>query len=811
MKRTRDAFLHSLAFKIGMVIVLAQMVSSAVTGAFYIANFNTEIDRRITDNVLRTAALMDQGLLKLEVITDEERMSDLVGEKLIDAFVIGLTGHIFYSLNNEYTGHSVSSVPQLDASLLNPDLTRPLVHQKRPQRRILVLAPLLGADGRTLRFFVCIEASTAVSEDQKRKNVYLFALGAIGMVALTSIVVFAAFNLTIFKPLQHLVRTLEQVETGDLNTRLAAADDSDKLGHLARAINRLAAHSRQTLEALHWERDLPKCITETSPVGITVVNRNGQVTFANAQSEKVLGLNKNTITQRRQMEQERLAHLKFLENMDSVNRAIQENKDIEQMLSDVLDVVISVFECDRASLVYPCDPEAAAWQAGMERTRIEYPGAFALKAMVPMDPGVAKVYQVVLASNDPVALGKGNEYPTVYFSVCPGHEQTLTKVLVSLIDITERKLIEKALSASEAELRTLINAMTDVIIVCNSKGRYLKIVDTSPSLLYKPPKELLGKTLHEVFPRDIANFFLGHVKQAIEAQQPINFEYKLPIEMKNFWFHATISPMKDDEILMVARDITDRKSAEEALRQLNLELDQRVLERTAQLEAANKELEAFAYSVSHDLRAPLRHIDGFLELLEKGTGKALDKQGRHYMETISEAAKKMGRLIDDLLSFSRMGRHALSFKSVDLKNLVLGIIHDFEPDTADRTIDWHIGDLHIVSGDATMLRMAFSNLISNALKFTRTRQKARIEISALSGQDPDTVIYVRDNGVGFDMSYADKLFGVFQRLHRTDEFEGTGIGLANVRRIINRHGGRTWAESDVDKGATFYFSLHRAS
>jgi signal transduction histidine kinase len=253
----------------------------------------------------------------------------------------------------------------------------------------------------------------------------------------------------------------------------------------------------------------------------------------------------------------------------------------------------------------------------------------------------------------------------------------------------------------------------------------------------------------------------------------------------------------------------ERKTAEEALRQLNMELDRRVLDRTEDLEAANKELEAFAYSVSHDLRAPLRHIDGFMELLQKKAGTTLDEQGRHYMDTISNSAKKMGLLIDDLLSFSRMGRQAMSFQPVDLGKLVRDVIGEHESDTAGRHIEWHIDDLHVVEGDAAMLRIVLVNLISNALKFTQPRQQARIEIGSLRDQTSEDVFFVRDNGVGFDMTYADKLFSVFQRLHYTDKFEGTGIGLATVRHIIDRHGGRTWAEGKVDQGATFYFSLSK--
>jgi light-regulated signal transduction histidine kinase (bacteriophytochrome) len=254
-----------------------------------------------------------------------------------------------------------------------------------------------------------------------------------------------------------------------------------------------------------------------------------------------------------------------------------------------------------------------------------------------------------------------------------------------------------------------------------------------------------------------------------------------------------------DEIGQLSRAF-DRMT--EALSATNAELRQKA----AELQATNEELESFSYSVSHDLRAPLRHISGFMELLQKNALPAMDETSRRYMGMIVAASRRMGILIDDLLAFSRMGRSEMQRKTVDLKRLVEEVIREMRGETEGRDIAWKIGSLPAVQGDPLMLRLALVNLIANAVKFTRTRRPADIEIGCRAGT-AEHVCFVRDNGVGFDMKYANKLFGVFQRLHRQEEFEGTGIGLANVRRIVSRHGGRTWAEGAVDGGATVYFTL----
>jgi light-regulated signal transduction histidine kinase (bacteriophytochrome) len=238
---------------------------------------------------------------------------------------------------------------------------------------------------------------------------------------------------------------------------------------------------------------------------------------------------------------------------------------------------------------------------------------------------------------------------------------------------------------------------------------------------------------------------------------------------------------------------------------------QKVQAANQQLEAANKELEAFSYSVSHDLRAPLRHVQGYVEMLGRATEGQLSDKARRYLKTITDASAEMGQLIDDLLAFSRMGRVEMQETRVSLDTLVQDTVRSLEMMTTGRNIAWKIGLLPQVLGDPATLKQVLANLVGNAVKYSRQRDPAEIEIGYAGEEDGQAIIFVRDNGAGFDMKYAQKLFGVFHRLHRAEEFEGTGIGLAIVRRIIDRHGGRTWAEGELNKGATFYFTLKPAA
>ncbi|MBM3934245.1 MAG: PAS domain S-box protein [SAR202 cluster bacterium] len=262
-----------------------------------------------------------------------------------------------------------------------------------------------------------------------------------------------------------------------------------------------------------------------------------------------------------------------------------------------------------------------------------------------------------------------------------------------------------------------------------------------------------------------------------------------------------------DLVSAVARQVgiaIERKYAEEEIRRLNLELDRRISE----LQSANKELEAFSYSVSHDLRAPLRAIDGYSQMLEEDFGQRLNEDAARYIRTIRDSAREMGELVDDLLSFSRLSRQAMTIQEIDVAALVGEVLKEFKDETAGRDVVFKLGDLPTCSADRALLKRVYVNLLSNALKYSRRRPRALIEIGSIRDNPSSPATYfVKDNGVGFDMRYSEKPFGVFQRLHKAEEYEGTGVGLAIVQRVVTRHGGKVWAESKVDGGATFYFTI----
>ena len=397
---------------------------------------------------------------------------------------------------------------------------------------------------------------------------------------------------------------------------------------------------------------------------------------------------------------------------------------------------------------------------------------------------------------------KDGSYRWFLWSATPVLEDQL--VYAAARDVTERKRAEEALREGEERFRTLANNISQLAWMADEQGSIFwynqRWFDYSGTTL----EDMEGWGWQKVHHPDHVQRVVDKIRHCFQTGEVWEDTFPLRGRDGNYrWFLSRAVPIHNEQGKVFRwfgtnTDVTEQREAEEELKK-NRE----------QLEAANKELEAFSYSVSHDLRAPLRHIDGFATLLQKHAA-ALDEKGRRHLATISESAKQMGALIDDLLAFSHVGRSEMHRTAVNLEQLVKEAISGFRPDTEVRKIAWTIGTLPEVHGDPSMLRQVLVNLIGNAVKYTGMREEARIEIGSRNGVDDqhdETVFFVRDNGAGFDMQYVNKLFGVFQRLHSAGEFEGTGIGLANVRRIIQRHGGRTWAEGKVAEGATFYFSL----
>ncbi|MBI5035377.1 MAG: PAS domain-containing protein [Chloroflexi bacterium] len=388
----------------------------------------------------------------------------------------------------------------------------------------------------------------------------------------------------------------------------------------------------------------------------------------------------------------------------------------------------------------------------------------------------------------------------------------ITGIALVALDITERKRAEEILRKSEQRYRSLFENMLNGFAYCRmlflnnvpQDFTYLAVNRAFETLTGL--QDVVGKQVTQVIPgiKESNPELFEIYGRVVLTGKPEYFEtYVAPL---GSWFSISVYSPEPEHFVAIFDNITGRKQAEHAIRQLNEQLEQRVTERTAELEASNRELEAFAYSVSHDLRTPLRAIDSYSRILLEDYGSKLDDEGKRICNVVSNQAQRMGQLIDELLTFSRLGRAEMSATSIDMTLLATSVFNELTTPASRSRIDCRIGPLLPAIGDPTLLRQVWTNLISNALKFSGRCERAVIEIE--SKQDQTKVIYsVRDNGAGFDMRYVNKLFGVFQRLHSEREFEGNGVGLANVQRIIHRHGGHVWAESQLNQGATFYFAL----
>ena len=410
----------------------------------------------------------------------------------------------------------------------------------------------------------------------------------------------------------------------------------------------------------------------------------------------------------------------------------------------------------------------------------------------------------------------------IYLAVIPGYEETLSKVLVSFIDITERKLTESLLFKTLAENRTSLNFLQNVLdtspaYICwkDRDLRFLGCNRAYASLVgLAAPEDIVGKTDWQMpWSADNTRLYQEANRRIMDNGQP---EYHIMENILNasgdlLWLDTNMIPMRNyagevTGILLMIQDVSAQKIFQDQIQQLNAELEKRVEQRTAQLQASNQELESFSYSVSHDLRAPLRSINGFSQIIMEEYSDRLDETGRGYFKQILSASQRMGQLIENLLKLSKVTRAGLQLSQVDLCVLFREVVANLQKDSPGREVEVIMPEKLVVRADESLMRVALDNLVGNAWKFTGKSLDATIELGFME-KDRRKVFFVRDNGAGFDMAYVDKLFGTFQRLHSEKEFAGTGVGLALVQRIIRRHGGTIWAEGMVNHGAVFYFTL----
>jgi PAS domain S-box-containing protein len=577
----------------------------------------------------------------------------------------------------------------------------------------------------------------------------LGVLVTIGLVDVVGLVFGMLLSRIITRPIQQVARAAQGIAGGALDQEVHV-QSNDELGILAEAFNHMTAQVRETMDELQQSltslrdsQERQRLILETSPTPFLITHFDGTFQYTNQRFIDLLG------------------------------------QDVNAMPQNVIDLYADPAE--RQTVL-----DTLRQQGHLDNYEMRARTADSSLVWILMSARVLKF-----------------------------KEESV--VLSSLIDITSLKQTEDRLRQSEAELRQAQRVAKIGSWRWDIAGDRLYWSDEMYHI-FGIEKEKFSGSLDEVVAQAIHPDDRAAVEQSnlsvVQEKKPIPLEYRVirpDGSVRVVWAEAgelTLNEQGQPSALTgIVQDITERKQVEEEVRRLNTELEQRVIERTEQLASANRELESFSYSVSHDLRAPLRAIDGFSRILQEDFEADLPPGAAHLIQSLRENARHMGHLIDDLLRFSRLSRQALSKLPVDMATLVHQALQTLEPEREGRQVAIAIGELPACQGDPGLLLQVWINLLSNALKFTRRREVAHIEIGCQAGEQGETVYFVRDNGVGFNMRYSGKLFGVFQRLHPADEFEGTGVGLALVQRIIQRHGGRIWAEAQPDAGATFFFIL----
>ncbi len=653
---------------------------------------------------------------------------------------------------------------------------------KRVARILEVEAPIMAGGKR-------IGSATVGFSFEHMRHALLVQIAFIGatLIAVTGACIFLLVLVLrrTLQPVQVLTSAATQISTGDLNVVLAGTNRRDEVGVLSRAFGSMAQQLRGLIAGMEQrlaelqdmgralqarEKDLhqitlfQRTILDNVSYGIISTTPEGMVTSFNPAAEMLLGYTADEIVGKRTPE-----------CWHDADEILRHARQLSNELGETIQPGFEVF-------------------AARPRHNLSEEGEW---TFICKDGRRVPVNLSVTALRD--------------------EENRLTGFVGLVYDITERKRAEQALRESRQRLDNIVANSPGAIYRCANDAEWtMEFLSAAiTQITGYPAEDFLGNraiSYASIIHPDDRRLVEARVAEGVGRKTRFEIDYRLVARDGTLrWVHEQGQGVFDADGKLLCLDgfifdMTALMAAEEEIRKLNQELELRVAERTAQLESANKELEAFAYSVSHDLRAPLRAIDGFSHILEEDYGGRLDAEGTRLLGVVRDNAARMAQLIDDILKFSRAGRLEFNADLIDMERMARAVLAELAPDADESRLHVEIDHLPSAHGDSAMMRQVFVNLLANAIKFSRNRQPAQIKVGCRA-EENETIYFVQDNGAGFDMRYADKLFGVFQRLHGTNEFEGTGIGLAIVKRIVNRHGGRVWAESRINEGATFYFSL----
>ncbi len=620
-----------------------------------------------------------------------------------------------------------------------------------------------------------LSAQQDIERTNRLATVALLLTSVLGLASAGAIAAFLSNNIT--RNIDRLATAASELEAGHLYIS-AQVNSEDELGDLAHSFNRMAAQLRTSFESLQANEERYRTLFEDSPISLWDEDFSAVKAHLDGISQEA-GFDWRAYFKENPGLARQLAEMV---KITAVNRATCE-----------------MFHCQRDQLdnlnnIYL----PASYEVFCEQLIVLAKGKTEFEAE--MNYRTCQGSEIIVSRK---------------LNLVAGHEETWDKVLVSLTDITQRMRTEKALRENEQRYRALFEYSNDAVIIGDLDGNILLANQRTAELTGYTVEELTNMRAQEIIVTpaelraDIERWQSEHGESSTTPLFECNLRCKdgseILVEISTVLVNDTSG--QPQHFQSIARDIRERKRVDLEIRRLNAELEQRVIERTAQLESTNKELEAFSYSVSHDLRAPLRSIDGFSRIIQEDYAPELPEEAHQLFGRVRKSAQYMGHLIDELLKFSRLSRQQLNKQPIEMKVMVDQALQALTSERAERHVEITMGDLPACQGDPTLLLQVWINLLSNAFKFTRTRTVAEIEIGSLVDEQGKWVYYVKDNGIGFDMEHVYKLFGVFQRLHSEAEFEGTGVGLALVQRIIVRHGGRIWAKAARDAGCTIYFTL----